>query len=140
MLPAAVARGYMTLSELIAVANWKWSGGRTAQLCEKNFQNAVKEVTQASFNASDDRLRIGALLSLHGVSWPMASTILHFAFPNRYPIFDVRVMRSVGGPRMYGFNLWEKYIELCREASGRLDLSIRELDKALWQMDVDARD
>lgn len=69
----------------------------------------------------------------------MASVILHFAFPERYPIIDVRVMRAVGEPAHYSFNRWIKYAECSRRAADAMGVSIRELDRALWVLDKDGR-
>jgi hypothetical protein len=87
-LGIAVQRGYMTREDLIDVARWKWKGGRTRQLAAGNSESEVQEASAVAFATRCERLRIGALLALRGVQWPMASVILHFAFPERYPILD----------------------------------------------------
>jgi len=134
-MEAAAHRGQMTREDLIEVARWKWRGGRTRQLCGQNTEAEVLEITRVSFAAEAERLRIGALLSLRGVQWPMASVILHFAFPDRYPILDVRAMKTVGGSTLYTFEKWLEYCELCRATAKRHDISMRTLDKALWAYD-----
>lgn len=136
-MEAAANRGHMTQSDLVEVARWKWRGGRTRQLCSQNTEAEVREITGVSFAAVSERLRIGALLSLRGVQWPMASVILHFAFPDRYPILDVRAMNTVGGSTLYTFEKWREYCELCRAAAKRHGVSMRTLDKALWAFDKD---
>ena len=134
---AAAERKHMTLSDLIAVAKWKWRGGRTWQLCKKNSVAEVEEITRVSFAAETERLHIGVLLALRGVSWPMASVILHFAYLDRnriqFPILDVMTMRAVGGPTRYAFEEWQEYVDLCRAAATRHGVGMRTLDKALWQ-------
>lgn len=134
-MEAAAQRGYMTQGDLIAVAKWKWRGGRTRQLCGQNTEAEVKEITAVSFAAGSERLRIGVLLALRGVQWPMASVILHFAFPDRYPILDVRAMNTVGGSTLYTFERWLEYLELCRATAKTHDITMRTLDKALWAFD-----
>ena len=136
-MKSAVLRKYMTMSDLVEVARWKWRGARTRQLCEKNSAEDVEEITRASFAANSERLRIGALLSLHGVGWPMASVILHFSFPDRYPILDARAMKTVGGSTIYNFERWMDYTELCRSKAKQFDVPLRVLDKALWGFDKD---
>ena len=131
----AAERGNMTRDDLIAVAKWKWRGGRTRQLCGRNTEAEVEEITAVSFTAESERLRIGALLALCGVHWPMASVILHFAFPDRYPVLDIRAMNTVGGSTHYTFEKCMKYVELCRKASKTHDVSMHTLDKALWTFD-----
>lgn len=128
-------RRYMVPGDLSLIARWKYPGKALVNLVEKNTLIEVTEISQASFSATTERLRIGALLALHGVGWPMASVILHFAFPDRYPMLDKRVMRVVGAPATYSFDRWVEYTELCREASRRLGVSMRVLDRALWTLD-----
>ena len=128
----ASTRGHITKEDLIATAAWKWRGARTQQLCDKNTPDEVKEISRLSFASSLERLRIGALLSLDGVGWPMASVILHFVFPDRYPILDVWAMKSVGGSRRYSLQGWLEYSELCRKTAKEHGVSLRTLDKALW--------
>ena len=112
-----------------------YPGKALVNLVEKNTLIEVAETSRAAFSATTERLRIGALLALHGVGWPMASVILHFAFPECYPILDKRVMRVVGVPDAYSFDRWVEYTDLCREASRRLGVSMRVLDRALWTLD-----
>ena len=128
----AARRGYMTRDDLIAVARWKWRGARTRQLCAKNTAAEVEEISRVSFAANSERLRIGVLLCLCGVQWPMASVILHFAFPDRYPILDVRAMDAVEGSTHYTYERWSQYVELCRRTAAENGVSMRTLDKALW--------
>ena len=40
-----------------------------------------------------------ALLELRGVGVPVASALLHFAVPERYPILDFRALESLGDRR-----------------------------------------
>ena len=134
-LRAAVNRGHLTRADLVAVATWKWRGGRTRQLALGNTEDEVREISAVSFLARTERLKIGALLALQGVQWPMASVILHFAFPDRYPILDIRAMNTVGGSTIYTFDKWMQYVELCRDATQRFGVTMRNLDRALWQYD-----
>jgi hypothetical protein len=131
----ARSRGFMTREDLEAVARWKWRGGRTQKLARENTDDEVREITQVAFSAQNERLRIGALLALRGVQWPMASVILHFAFPDRYPILDVRAMKSVGGSTSYSFEKWLAYAELCRQKAQVENVTLRTLDRALWSAD-----
>ena len=135
-MQTARGRGYMIRDDLIEVAEWKWRGGAVRKLCRENTEAEVKGISAASFSAGSERLRIGALLALQGVSCPMASVILHFAFPDRYPILDVRAMKTVGGSQHYTFARWLEYVDLCRKTASRHGITIRELDKALWMSDL----
>ncbi len=127
-------RGFLTKDDLLVVAKWKWKGGAVRRLCEKNFAEDVQEISAASFSARSEQLRVGALLALHGVNWPMASVILHFVFET-YPILDFRSMRTIGGSTSYNYANWRDYTDLCREVANKYGVSMRALDKALWQFD-----
>jgi len=63
----------------------------------------------------------------------MASVILHFGFPDRYPILDARAMDTVGGPTQYTFERWIEYKNLCSRTAIQHGVSMRTLDKALWK-------
>lgn len=132
LMSEAVRRGHMQLDDLVAVAKWKWRGSRTCDLVKLNKKNDVEEATKISFSTTSERLKIGALLSLSGVQWPMASVILHFAFPSSYPILDVRAMASVKAKPNYSFSMWLAYTDLCRSKACELNVSMRDLDRALW--------
>ena len=90
-------------------------------------------------------LRMGtcmeALLELNGVGVPTASTLLHFAFPDDYPILDVRALESLGvkARTQYPVSFWLGYLRACRELSMGCGVSVRTLDKALWQHSKNAQ-
>ena len=140
-LKDAQLRGHITQRQLQDVVEWK-SGKRTLHLCKKNTPEEVEECSAVAFAARTDRLRIHALVALQGVSWPTASAILHFVFPRRFPVLDVRAMRTVGEipadsnqPPSYTIPLWSKYAKLCRETAERYGVTLRDLDRALWMWD-----
>lgn len=136
-LQAARHRGHMTPHELRATARWKYPGNRLVSLVDENTSDEVAEITRVSFAAASERLRISALLTLHGIGWPMASVILHFGFPGLYPILDVRVMRTIDGPRTYNFGSWTRTTKFCRNKSVEYGVTMRELDRALWTHDYE---
>ena len=119
--------------ELVEIGVWKTP--RQKRRYQSNDELAVKEITKFSFSAKSERARIGVLLALDGVSYAVASTILHFAFPRRYPILDFRALWSLGWkqPSSYNVEFWEKYCAEIRDLSKKLNLPIRTIDKALWQ-------
>ena len=123
-------RGYMTRNDLLAVVTWK--AKRAVRHARKNDEARVRKISGASFAAESEPARISGLLELHGIDWPIASLILHFAFPARYPILDTRVLAMLGGSTYYTPELWVEYTELCRNQAREYDVTLRELDKALW--------
>jgi hypothetical protein len=134
---AARGRGHYTREEFIEVCGWKTP--RSRPRIASNPESAVIEATGRAMAAADEAERIGALLELAGVGVPTASTLLYVAFPDDYPILDVRALESLGvKPRsQYPVSFWLQYLDACRQLAHRCAVSIRTLDKALWQYSKD---
>jgi len=131
--PAARARGYLTHAELIALGEWK--SPRIRPRLAANEPEFVEAATRAAFSTPDERLRIEVLTLLRGVGWPMASTLLHWCHPDPYPILDYRALWSLGidSPPPYDFPFWRAYTAHCRELTAQAGVTMRVLDRALWQ-------
>ena len=136
-LGAARERGHMILDDLRATASWKYPGKALMNLVEQNTADQVEDSSRASFAATAERQRVEALRDLRGVDWAMASTIVHFAFPDSYPIVDKRVMRTIGGPSpdRFNFDEWVRFTKFSRVKSKEFGVTMRELDRALWTYD-----
>jgi hypothetical protein len=130
---AVRARGYYTRAEFIEVCAWKTV--RSRPKIAVNSEAAVAGATGLALATDDEAARMAALLELDGVGVPTASTLLYCAFPDRYPILDVRALESLGvKPRsQYPLSFWLGYLDACRVLAQRAGVSLRTLDKALWQ-------
>lgn len=130
---AAAERGYYARDEFLDVCAWK--SARSRPLVQANGAKMVEAATRAAFATSDEAARMGALTGLHGVGVPTGSVLLYFAFPDRYPILDVRALESLGrkGRSVYPVSFWVAYLHACRELAAEHGVSLRTLDKALWQ-------
>lgn len=139
--PQVRIRGYVTKLELLVICHWKTP--RSKPLVERNSEGFIKEVTCTALSTSDERLRIEVLTLLTGVSWPTASVLLHFGYSDLYPILDFRALWSLGlekPPANYDFEFWWKYVQFCRQIALETGVSMRVLDRALWQYsDVNQR-
>ena len=126
-------RGHILINELRQVANWK--SPRSAGHVNRNDASFVEEITSFAFSSSTERARIETLTLLDGVSWPTASTILHFFHRDPYPIIDYRALwsLSLGVPKQYKFAFWWQYVEACRALATTAQVNMRTLDRALWQ-------
>lgn len=129
--------GFITKNQLRLIANWK--SPRSAGHIEKNTDNYIREITKWSFTASEERSKIEVLTLLDGVQWPSASVILHLFSDNDYPILDFRALWSVQSkvPPKYDFAFWWRYVMFCREIAQKNGISMRVLDRALWQYSKD---
>ena len=129
------SQSYLTKSDLQIVANWK--SPRSAGKIETNEENFVQEVTQFALKTEYDKAAIESLTVLYGVGAATASVILHFFHKKDYPILDFRALWSVSliddDKYYYSYALWSKYVEYCRELAKKEDVSMRTLDRALWQ-------
>ena len=126
-------RGYLTKDDLFRIAYWK--APRSSGHVRKNTDDYVSEMSQFAFNTKCERAKIQALTNLDGVNWPTASVILHLFDKGKYPILDFRALFSISidVPSQYKFDFWWEYVEFCRELAGRNSVSMRTLDRALWQ-------
>ena len=130
---------FLTRENLIKIGNWKSRRPRRHYESEENDDLTVKEITKFSFKTKSEKARIKSLLALKGVDWPVASTILHFPFPEKYPIMDFRVIRSLYGKEpstyTYNFGFWNDYCNRLRNIAKKYNLCIRMVEKALWKYD-----
>jgi len=130
---AVRARGYYTREEFIEVCAWKTV--RSRPKVSRNNEDVVVKVTGLAMSTDSEAARMEALLELDGVGVPTASTLLYCAFPDRYPILDIRALESLGvKPRsQYPLSFWLGYLDACRDLARQAGVSVRTLDKALWQ-------
>jgi hypothetical protein len=131
--PAVRRQGFLTRDQFLKIAEWKTV--RSRPRCQRNDAAYVEDVTRAALGSTNERFKIHALRLLEGVEWPTASVILHFCDRGPYPILDVRALWSVGLDRApsHSFALWMQYTEFLRGVAAKAGVSMRTLDKALWQ-------
>jgi len=128
---------YLTKSTLKMIEDWKW--GRKRGLVANNEEPFVREVTRTSLTTRNERLKLEVLTLLNGVGIRMASTILYFLYPEECTIMDWRAWESlkrfkeIEGEITDTFESWRTYNHACRRIAAQNRVSLRELDKALWQ-------
>ena len=132
-----LVRGYLTKQELHTIARWK--SPRRAALTLENADDFIKEITEEAFISSDDWTKLLTLTQLQGIGQPTASAILHLYDEGKYPILDIHALWSVGmeWTARSSYPFWLDYIELCRNTANRNNVSMRELDRALWKYSAD---
>ncbi|HEX4825090.1 MAG TPA: hypothetical protein VFV19_12350 [Candidatus Polarisedimenticolaceae bacterium] len=129
----ARARGYLTKREFMALGDWKTPRSRPRRA--GNTAAVVHEATRLALGATSVELKIGILRTLEGVEWPTASVILHLCDRAPFPILDVRALWSAGlhGTPRYTTALWVEYVTFTRGLARRARVSMRDVDRALWQ-------
>ena len=131
------SKEFMTRDEFLKIGMWK--SKRTKNHYLQNDDTFVEEITKIAFSPrTSERLRIEILQLLKGVGYPVASALLHFGLSSaKYPIIDFRALWSLNKINKdkikYDFNLWNKYRTDCLDLARQHNLSLRDLDKALWQ-------
>ena len=131
---AARDRGYYTRDEFVAACRWKTP--RSAPLVARNTAQEIQAATRAALGpAGSAGQRMQALRTLHGVEWATGSVLLHLAYPDRYPILDVRALHALGvtGRTSYTTAFWEAYVAECARLAAATGVDGRTLDRALWQ-------
>ena len=133
VFPAYEQQGFLTKPQFVSVCEWK--SPRAKPRFESNDADLVREVSALARFTSSERMRIQVWTLPAGVKWPTASVFLHFAFPGRYPILDVRALWSLGfdRPPAYTFEFWDAYTRACRSLAEKTAVTMRELDQALWK-------
>jgi hypothetical protein len=126
---AARERGYYARDEFIRICLWKTR--RVSRRIENNSDEEIASASSAALGGEG----IKPLLGLDGVSWGRASTLLHLALPDEYPILDHRAVHALGErwPSAVSFGFWSDFVEAFRATRERAGVSGRELDRALWQ-------
>lgn len=64
----------------------------------------------------------------------MASAILTAIDPERYTVIDFRALEALGNmANDCSVNFYLNYLDACRRLAKGHDVSLRDLDRALWQ-------
>lgn len=134
LAPAVHKRGYFTKPEFEQLCKWKTP--RSQKRVASNTADYIEAVTRTALSTPSEQLQIEVLTLLDGVNFPTASVVLHFCHKEPYPILDVRALWSLGvesSQVTYDFALWWEYTLYCRNLAAKAGVSMRELDRALWQ-------
>ena len=129
----ARAHGHLTRADFLTLCAWK--SPRSRPRCRENSERDVRALTRAAFASSDEEVKVELLRLLKGVEWATASTLLHVCDTRPYPILDVRALWSVGHARTPHVTMavWLEYVAITRAIARECGVSMRTLDRALWQ-------
>jgi hypothetical protein len=145
--PRVAKRGFLEKAELARIGDWKTTRVRT-QLAS-NSEADVTDITRLAL-AAPERLQHRILCLLVGVGHPMASAILTVCDSTRYTVLDfraveaLRYLQQIGALRAEvpdgnrgGLPGYYAYLQFCRKVARELDVSLRALDRCLWQWSKD---
>jgi effector-binding domain-containing protein len=121
---------------------YKWKTARTWYYVKSDKYNEYEECIREAISEKEDIMKVKKLRRLPGVGIPVASTILHFIYPERFPIVDIRTVEALQEFKKLEKNTLNHYrdtfvgygefrcvmLKLKRE----LQKSLRKIDKALF--------
>jgi hypothetical protein len=89
-------------------------------------------------SATTDRAAVAVLVGLRGIDVSVASAILAAIYPDRFTIIDYRALEALGVKRLSpGVEFYLEYLHYCRRLGSEHGVSLRDLDRALWQWSKD---
>ena len=132
-------RGEFSRTEFLRMCRWK--SPRAAPHYRRNSAARVRAASRAALAARSERGRLEPLVSLTGVSVPVASAILTLIDPRRYGVLDIRVWQLLhalgavrGKPAGRGFHPsdWEAYLRCLRQAARNARAPVRGVELTLF--------
>jgi len=124
-----------------------WKAARAWGYAKHNTQDRIRSESEAAFQLADsgkleDAIRRLRNPGLKGVETRMATALLMFYRPKRFTVLDYRAWRSLVHLRVLDpFDCWFEepedyppYLEACRLLADWFGYTLRETDRALWQL------
>jgi hypothetical protein len=130
--------GCISEQTFIRLINWK--SPRIRPIFERRGYVEYRVIIKKCL-AAPDRDKMGILVEAYGIGAPVASTILHFTYPDRFPIIDFRTAEAlyhfglIASPRVSakGYAAFRDAILDIRKRHDRW--SLRQIDMALFAYD-----
>jgi hypothetical protein len=138
--------GFLNAFDFFCIIIWKANRAKTKtsdRLCKiantTNLDDICKTITCEIYQEKDDKNKIRLLLQKWRFNLPMASAILAVLYPNRFPIYDIRVCSILN--EFYDLNGkgikrkvegYFRFRDKIKKISKSRKKSLREVDKLLW--------
>ena len=102
---------------------------------QRNTDEEISDALRLAAIANTDRAAIAVLRGLSGVDIPLGSAVLTTIRPELYTIIDFRALESLGvsDPPVLTVEYYLEYLRACRSLAEQQKISLRVLDRALWQ-------
>ena len=129
-------QGTISKSTFYDIINWK--SARTKGKLRSDYTYYADTIRKVL--AALEHQRLSILIELDGIGVPIGSTILHFIYPNIYPIIDVRVANVLCNfgylkAKTRSINNYKKYHKVILNIESQSKYSLREIDRALFAYD-----
>lgn len=130
-----IASGDISRENLRVIFTWK-TGGRGISRLDRNSEKEIADALRLANEAKFERSAIAVLCGLNGIEVPVASAVLTAMKPEMFTIIDFRALESLGETQRrtwYSIDFYLRYLQACREIAKQHNVSLRTLDRALWQ-------
>jgi hypothetical protein len=132
-------RGYFTKSEFLKMCHWK--SPRPLKHYKSNNEDRIRSISKKVFSTMFEKRRISLLISLRGVSIPVASAILMLTDPAKYGVIDIRVwqllhlygsVKTKPNGRNFSDANWYSYLMKIRYFAVKLNATARQVERTLF--------
>ena len=144
----AIRNGDFSRKQLIAIIEWKIEQRWLPGVLREFSKNSDAEVTRALsyvLKTKTEKYAIEQLgygySKLQGVGIPLASAIMTMILPEVYTVVDWRVVselcqvREKEARKLAGdVNFYPAYLSACRQFASESGVSLRDFDRAIWQL------
>ena len=120
----------------IQLINWK-SPRLKGIIRFADYENYYRPVIEKCLIEIDLRSKLRLLVSLYGIYIPSATTILHFIYPDVFPIIDFRTTETLNhygllkSTRITENNFWD-FFNVIHKIKTDTNFSLRKIDRALF--------
>jgi hypothetical protein len=129
---ARIAGGEFSKGPLRPIFRWK--SPRPKTLLECNSDTDVADALRLAVSAQSERSAMAVLCGLRGVEVPVASAILTAIDQLRFTVIDFRALETLEvdmpAPTV---EQYLQYLAYCRARANEFGITLRDLDRALWQ-------
>lgn len=141
-------KGTWDYSDIVDIIEWKneerFKEYNPRQFTEYNSEGLVQETINEVLEQSSVAKQLELLTDLDYVSVPTASAILVFMDPLEYSVIDWKAWGALaklgyveGDLSQNSIEQYLFYLGICRAMSRFYDVSLRDLDRALWMLGGD---
>ncbi len=139
-------QGFLNKEQLLKILHWK--SPRPLKHYSSNSEKDIIEITKLSLSTKNDTMKLHILTALKGVNYPSASAILMFYDPIKFPVLDIRVWQQLYKAKYvnsnekgsdFKYHECEIFYTIIRELSNELNLSARQVEKRIFDIDQDTR-
>lgn len=129
---------FKSISKQLFIKIIKWKSPRLAGIIKLHeFESRYKPVLEIVIKENNIKKKLNKLITLYGINIPSATTILHFIYPDVFPIIDCRTVCALNHFNRNNFiritekHYWDFFAAIHRIKSDT-NTSLREIDRALF--------